>query len=572
MIFKQKHNRGMTLIDVIVGTALVLIIFLALMGVLRASILVANLAKARAASSSIASSKIEYLRGISYDSLGTIGGIPAGTVPPVETVVSDGIKYTVRTYIQYIDDPADGLGVNDTNGITTDYKKARISIAFVSAGKDRTTTLVSNFSPPGLETTNGGGTLSVKVVNAAGLPLAGATVRIVDTSLTPAVDVSTFSNVDGLVYLPGAATSTQYQVFVSKDGYSNAQTYMRDTNNQNPTPGYLTVAKDQTTTGTFVIDLLTSLKINTYSPKKSEVFSDTFVDTSKLSTTTNTTVSNGALTLSTNKLYGTVFSISVQPSYLNSWGSVTISTSTPTGSSVKVRIYNGNSGLIIPDTVLSGNSVGFSSNTINISNISTSTYPSLEMQASLASVSTTTVPQVLDWSLGYVVGPTPLPNVPFVLTGTKTIGSTGSSIPIYKTVVSATTDSSGSRTLSLPWDAYSLSASNYDIANACLTPPYTLPPGSTRSDFVTLASPATTNRLLVAVQDTSGAYVPNTSITLFRTGYSSTVLSSSCGDSYFGNLTSNNDYIITIIKKGYATTTFSNVNISGQTIYAARFQ
>ncbi len=113
--------RGMTLIDVLVGSALVLIIFYGLMGMLRASISVSALAKARAGAASLAQSQMEYLRGISYDSLGTVGGIPAGVVPQTKTEVLNNETYTIYTYIQYVDDPADGIGVNDTNGITTDY-------------------------------------------------------------------------------------------------------------------------------------------------------------------------------------------------------------------------------------------------------------------------------------------------------------------------------------------------------------------------------------------------------------------------------------------------------------------
>lgn len=567
-------ERGMSLIDVIVGTALVLIIFLALMGVLRASILVASLAKSRAGAASIASSQMEYLRGISYDSLGTVGGIPAGVIPQTSTIATDGTTYTVHTYIQYIDDPADGLGAYDTNGIITDYKLAKISVDYFAAGKIRTTSLLSNFVPLGIETTNGGGTLAIHVINTSGAPISGATVHIIDVSTTPTIDLSTFSNVSGMVYLPGAATSTQYQIFISKNGYSSAQTYVRDTTNQNPTPGFLTVVKDKTTTGTFVIDTLASFTPSTFSPEKNGTFSDTFFDATQLSTTTNTTVSSGALTLAPNSLFGSAGSVAIAPAYLQKWVSASISTSTPASTGVVIHLYDTSTGTstssLIPDTVLPGNAAGFTSSPINLSSISTTTYTSLGLVADLSATATTTLPKVLDWKLSYVAGPTPLPNAPFTLTGTKTIGSTGAGVPIYKTVVSTTTDVSGSRTLILPPDAYTLVTSGGDIENTCPFPPYALAPGSTNIVNLTLVTP-TTNRLLVLVQDSSGGLVTGATVTLSRTGYTKISTSSACGVAYFGGLNTSTNYTVTIAKSGYTKTTFSNVNVVGQMTYSASF-
>ncbi len=573
MTILHTKKRGMTLIDVIVGTALVLIIFLALMGILRASILVASLAKARAGAASLASSQMEYLRGISYDTLGTVGGIPAGPVPQISTVVTDGTTYTIHTYIQYIDDPADGLGAYDTNGIITDYKLAKISINYFAAGKIRTSTLLSNFVPLGVETTNGGGTLAIHVINTAGSPISGATVHIVDASTTPTIDLATFSNVSGMVYLPGAATSTQYQISISKNGYSSAQTYVRNTTNQNPTPGFLTIVKDKTTTGTFIIDPLASFTLKTFSPEKNGTFSDTFADATQLSTTTNTVVSGGALTLAPNSLFGSARSVAVSPPYLQKWGSATISTSTPSNTNILIHLYDTSTSTItlIPDTVLPGNVAGFTSSPIDLSGISTTTYPSLGLGAGLSAVATTTIPKVLDWKLSYAAGPTPLPNAAITLTGTKTIGSTGAGVPIYETIIATTTDTSGSRTIILPSDAYTPTTSGGDIENACPFIPYALSPGSTNTAKLTLVTPSTTDKLLVLVQDSSGNPVASTTVTLSRTSYTQTSISSSCGVAYFSGLSLSASYTVTIAKSGYTKTTFSNVSVKGQTVYNASF-
>ncbi len=562
----------MTLIDVLVGSAMVLVIFLALMSFLRASISISNLSKARAGATSLSESQMEYLRGLSYDSLGTIGGIPAGAVPQAQVEKINNISYTVNTYIQYVDSPADGLGVNDTNGITTDYKVAKVSVNYQAGGMAHSSILVSNFSPPSIETTNGGGTLTIHVVNAVGASVPGATVHIADSALTPAINMSAFSNTLGTVSLPGAPVSSDYQIHVTKSGYSSAQTYARDTTNQNPTPGYLTVVKEQITSGTFAIDTLASLTLRTYKPIASHVFFDTFADQSLLSATSSVSVFGGKIALSISALSGFARSISVTPTLLHVWKYVQASTSARSGSSVLMHVYTAGNTLL-PDSVLPGNSTGFSTFPIDLTNVSTSTYPTLAIGATLSRTGTSTIPKVFDWSLAYATGPTPIPSVPFTLTGEKTIGSTGTGAPIYKTSILQTTGSSGQITLPLEWDSYHVGVTGYDIEDTCPFPPYPIAPGSTNTASLTLVA-STTNRLLVNVQDSSGAPVSGATVTLSlaSTGYSKTVSSSACANAYFGGLSSSDKYTITIAKSGYTTSTLNNVLVSKQSFYTATFQ
>ncbi|MBU6323503.1 MAG: carboxypeptidase regulatory-like domain-containing protein [Patescibacteria group bacterium] len=561
-------RRGMSLIDVIVGTALILIVFLALMGVLRASLLVSSRAKARIGATTLAATQMEYLRGLSYDALGTVGGIPAGSVPQTATTTENGIDYVTHTFIEYIDDPADGTGANDTNGITTDYKRARVSVTYGSGAQSGSVTYVSNFSPPGLETTNGGGTLAVDVVDASGNPVAGATVTIQDPSLSPAVDLTTLTDNAGTVVLPGAATSSDYRVTVTKSGYSTAMTYARDANNQNPNPGYLTVAKNQTTTGTFAIDRLATFSLATFSPIATSTFADSFADTSKLAAMSSTTVSDGALSLVALASDGSARSVATTSPYLARWGEFSATTTVPSGATLLFHIYDG-SGNLLPDTALPGNSAGFSAVPVLLYGISTTTYPSLAADADF-SMTGSTSPSVTHWSLSYTAGPVPLPHVSYTLTGAKTVGSTGAGAPIYKTVMTASTGSAGTDTETLEWDSYTLSLSGYDIEDACPSSPYAVAPAATFAAKLILGA-ATANSLRVLVSDNAGSAVGGASVTLADAGYSKTVSSSSCGDAYFGGVPAATDYTVTIAKTGYTTTQFTNVAVSGETVYNAAF-
>src|SRR6185437_939415 len=116
MQYLPASRRGMTLIDILVGSAVTLMIFLAVYGLLRASAQVSTLASETAAATAIANSQMEYIRSLSYDSIGTVGGIPAGLIAQNATTTEDNIDYAVRTFIDYYDDPADGTGSSDTNG------------------------------------------------------------------------------------------------------------------------------------------------------------------------------------------------------------------------------------------------------------------------------------------------------------------------------------------------------------------------------------------------------------------------------------------------------------------------
>lgn len=563
---KHRPARGMSFVDVIVGTALIVIIFTALTGLLRSSLQVTRLAKTRALATAIAESQMEYVRSLSYDQVGTVGGIPAGPISQNTTVTQNNTTFQVRTLIVYIDDPADGVGAADTNGITTDYKRMKVSVSYYANNRTQTIDLISNYAPPGLETTSNGGTLKINVVNASGAAVSGATVRILNTDLSPGVDLTTFSDAQGTVFLPGAQPSTQYQVYVSKNGYSSAQTYARDSSNANPQPGYLTVVRSQTTTGTFAIDVLATLTVQTFSPIASSTFSDSFSSNANIASMNSTQLNSGSVQLTSSAngyaYSGTVQSTVQSPTYLFRWGLVTAASVLPTGTNVQLQVLDG-SGNPLPDAVLPGNSTGFT-NSVDLWNVSTSTYPSLALSAMLLTSSSAVTPVLNSWSITYARGPVPLPAVGFSLSGTKSIGSTDAGTPILKTTLSDTTDTTGSRSESLEWDAYALSVPSYDMIQACNPPPYALSPGSSATTQLIVGT-STQNMVLVTVRNATSA-IAGATVTLTNGGNTKVVTSDSCGSTYFGGLTSGT-YLISVAKTGYTTSNASGVTVSGHLFY-----
>lgn len=566
------YSRGVSLIDSIVGIALMTLVFVGIVGVFRLSVDVVTNNKARSGAIALANQRMEYIRSLTYAALGTSGGIPSGALAQTETLALNGVTYTRRTLIEYVDDPKDGLGAADQNSLQEDYKIVKVDVAWTYRTGTRHVTLVTRVTPAaGLETdpcSGPCGILSISVVNASSTPLSGASVTITNPSTTPTVSISTFTNASGTVTIGGAPAAAGYRITATQTNYSSSQTYTATAQNTNPNPANLTVANNLTTTGTFGIDLFSSKTIRTWNQIQNGTWTDTFADSSKIGTSTNITVSAGTAKLVTGQTTGVVHSVNIVPTNLNAWVSLVLTHSQPAGTSLRYRLYDGNSDTLIPDSELPGNSVGFTATTtIGLANLSTTTHPGLRLDAAFTGTVSAT-PSLDAWTVNYTYGPTALPNIAFTLQGAKTIGS-GPSGTLYKYSTSQNSGAGASVSLSnLEWDTYTIlvngTTTGYDIASACRPQPELLYPGtSQQNDLYFLAH--TVNSLLVDVRASStGALLKNATVNLKRTTlYSSTSTTDYCGQTFFPSLTSASNYTLTVFATGYATSTTTNVNVAG---------
>lgn len=567
---RERAARGMTLIEVVVAIAFVTVAFVSLYGLYRASVRFVATAKAREAALSLAVERLEALRAMQYSQLGTLGGIPAGAIAQNEAVLLDGISFSRRTFIQYVDDPADGTGSGDANGIAADYKRAKVAVTWATQAGTSSVELVSNFIPVGIENTSGGGTLSLMVFNALAQAVPDAMVRIINNTGTSTVDVTTYTNAAGVVQFPGTLAMTGYQITVSKPGYSGAQTYAANAQNPNPDPGHLSVVTNQTTSGSFSIDLLASLTLRTWEPILPATTTDTFANSSAIASTSNATVADGAVSLSGSyEQSGAVYSTAVAPQHLASWGALSWSATVPAETAVRVALYTQSGGIFtpVPDSALPGNSGGFAASPVSLAGVSTTTYPSLALGAVLTGPGTET-PRLLDWSLSYSRGPTPLPSASFTMQGAKTIGTTGTGAAIYKMQSALTSDSSAQYVNgAVEWDTYTFSVASstgWDLASLCPFQPVSIAPGTSAEVDLHLVA-HTQNSLQVSVRSvTSSAAIPGASVTLSRTGFSSTKNADTCGQTFFSGLSAGSTYSLAVSAAGYTSTTTNNVNVSKQ--------
>lgn len=572
----RVHERmgGFSFIDVLVGIALMSIVFFALMSAFRYSLVLLGIAKTEITAIALANEQMEYIRSIDYNSVGTAGGIPAGAIAQTETVTLNNVTYIRRTLVQYEDASEDGSGGADQNALTADYKRVKVEVSWYAREVPRTYSLITTIVPKGVESVSGGGTLRIYVVSALGSPIEDAMVRIRNASTTPPIDVTVYTNAQGRVEFPGGTPAASgYTVTVSKAGYSSEQTYDVTPGNPNPLPGHLTVVVGGTTSSTFGIDRVGGAIIKTWSPIQDGTWSDTFADTGQTSLLSSTTVSGGRVELSidpsTSDYYvtGEVHSETIAPGQLVRWNSFVWDETKPVGTEILYRVYywNGSAFALIPDTDLPGNALGATTSPISLTSLATTTYSSLRLSATLLASVGSTTPLLRDWSLEYQGGPTPLPNIAFTLQGAKTIGTDGGGAPVYKYTGSGNTGVTGSVSVpALEWDNYAvgISTAGYDIAEACTPLPMSVTPGATTTLSLTLV-PETSNSLLISVRDTGGALIGAAGVRLYGGAFDTTLTSSSCGQVFFGNLSSVTTYTLEVTKAGFQTATVNPVDVSG---------
>ena len=258
---KNSTKSGQIYLDILITVAILTILLHALISLILLSFELISFTRARTTAKHLAQEKIELIRNLSYDIIGTSGGIPSGDLPQTEQISRNGLNYTVKTGIVYIDHSFDNQTPDDP--LPTDFKRVRIDVSWEGLAKSATNpiTFITDISPKGVETTVGGGTLSILVFNAQGEPVPQAQVNVTAPEVTPAIDLSLETNDDGRIILPGAPACTScYQVSVAKTGYSSNRTYSTE-EIVNPHKPHLTILEGQLTEISFAIDKVGRLAV-----------------------------------------------------------------------------------------------------------------------------------------------------------------------------------------------------------------------------------------------------------------------------------------------------------------------
>lgn len=259
-------RRGLTFIDVVISVAILSLLFGGIYLVYFSILDVVTGLDFRSAATSALSRQLELIRNLPYDKAGVVGGVPSGVIPAEQTVTIGDLNFTIKTSIRNIDDPFDGtLGGNPNDTAPADYKIVQLEVDCLACTRFVPLILTGTVAPKDLEGASNNGSLFINAIDANGFAVNQADVRVVNASVTPAIDLTDATNLSGVLQLVGVLTSTQnYQITVSKAGYSSEKTYkIGDPSNPNPVKPHATVALQTVTNITFSIDRLGALKVST---------------------------------------------------------------------------------------------------------------------------------------------------------------------------------------------------------------------------------------------------------------------------------------------------------------------
>jgi prepilin-type N-terminal cleavage/methylation domain-containing protein len=579
------QKKGFTLIEVLIGIALMLLIFIGVYGLIQLGFKMVGQSKAKVTATSLANEKIELARNLSYAQVGTLGGIPAGSIPETESVIRNRVSYTVKTTIVYIDDPFDGLGEADT--LPFDYKRVKVKVSWEGfLGGE--IFLQTDVAPQGVENTGEGGIISILVFDAGGEPVPQADVHIENTVVEPPIDAHYQTNSEGLLSLPGAPVcGSCYKISATKAGFSTDRTYavgelIRGVPLATPVTEKLLVSVmlNKTSEASFQIDKLSTKTVQAVRYTEEKLWSDNFDDETKIGqkyqTVASTTISaitleeQGGQYLSS----GYVESVAIVPTGLVEWGRLNWTDGVPLTTGIKYQLLYSSSSdwVLIPDADLTidgvKNSDGFSSAPIDLSGLDVTKYHSVKIKANLSTSDPAQTPSLFDWQVTWFSSDTAMPvaNVAFKMTGGKILGTDDAGDPVYKYEENLNSGATGQITISdLEWDSYKITingaATGYDIANSSPHQPVSISPEASQTTVLKLATHQT-NTLLVTVEDAAGTPLAGAITRLYKTGYDKQKITTDSGQAFFSPLSASS-YDLEVKLTGYEDWT-GPVVISGQ--------
>lgn len=508
----MSKEKSFTFIDVLVSTALVLIVFLGIFGAYQLGMKVVGQSERKIIATAIANQQIEMIRNLPYLSVGTKGAsLPyaEGVLDSATSTCQNNIEYTIETKIKFISDETDG-----PESCNLDYKRVEIVVSWLGlfageiqlvtevAPKDKVEELAACTGQPG-------GLLSVSVFDAYG-------------EMVPSPEINVYNLKEGTLVagpiMPSSgkhdfplSTST-YKVEVLKSGFNWARTYGKDEistpENECYARPHQIVLEGQITPVSFCIDETSSFSVDTKSPWGQDFWSDIFDDTNKISESNNIVVIREEVKLAstTEEGYlspGYLISTPILPIDLLNWDVFSFTDFEPLLTDLKYQIYyaTNTNWLLIQDSDLPGNAEGFDSSPIDLSGLDVSKYTELKLKAIASSSDSTLTPILKDWQVSWKTSEaTPIPNFSFLLRGEKIIGYEGED-PVYKYSATLAADGSGHvDILGLEWDSYTFLPSGVDLVEINPSPqPISLPPDNYTQPVILYLEAE--NSFLITVQD-----------------------------------------------------------------------
>jgi hypothetical protein len=251
-------RKGFSFTEVLIGAAVFALVAVTIYQSYTSLLVLVYTSRTKTLASALANEQFEIIRNLPYADVGILGGVPTGKLQRFQTFTRSSVTFQSTTTIRNVDDPFDGM-IGSTTApdlAPADYKVVEIEIGCAICNNFQPLIFTTNIAPKNLETSSTNGALFVKVFDANGTPIQDARIQVVNPSSTPAIAIDEVSNASGQLQLvdvpPGI---NQYQITVSKNGYSTDKTYQPGASgNPNPLKPHATVALQQVTQVSFAID------------------------------------------------------------------------------------------------------------------------------------------------------------------------------------------------------------------------------------------------------------------------------------------------------------------------------
>jgi prepilin-type N-terminal cleavage/methylation domain-containing protein len=224
---KYTNQKGFTLIEMLVGSAVFVVIALAAYQAFSVLMDTTLYARIKVSATELANERFEIIRNLPYNDVGIIAGLPAGKIVRVQNITRDNYSFTVQTTIRSVDDPFDGtIGGSPNDTSPADYKLVDLDITCSSCKNFSTLSFTTLIAPHALETASTNGALFMRVIDSSGIPVPSASVHIVNTQTSPSTVIDETTDNTGWVKIIDAPPGTNaYNISATKSGFTTDQTY-----------------------------------------------------------------------------------------------------------------------------------------------------------------------------------------------------------------------------------------------------------------------------------------------------------------------------------------------------------
>lgn len=266
---KQKKDGAFTLIETLVGVAVFLIIATASYQAYVSLFALINQNQYKILGLNLANEQFEIIRNLAYSDVGIQGGLPNGKIPHSQTLVRAGVTFTVTTTIRNVDIPFDGTIGGTPNDLSpADNKLVELEVNCPACATFTPISLTTTVAPKALETLSTNGALFVRVFDANGIAVSGASVHIVNTQANPDIIIDDVTDTTGILQIIDAPPGVEaYEITVTKSGYSTDRTYTDGSvGNPDPLKLHATVVVQQVTQVSFAIDKLSDISFSSLTP------------------------------------------------------------------------------------------------------------------------------------------------------------------------------------------------------------------------------------------------------------------------------------------------------------------